>query len=309
MVKKRNFRFIPIRRLCFPIISTALLLSISFPSCRKEPLPPSPSDDSLFSACVTPGTSTTFEIVTFNAGGFPGNGYTSVTALASFIKSINPDVVALQEIASEADFNRMIKLLPGWAGYFNPINNDQWNLAYLVKASEAEVITSSGKLLFPEDTWAFPRAPHEIKVRYKPSGNAYYLINLHLKCCGGTDNENSRKSASQKLKNYIDTSRSKDAVVVLGDFNDEITSDSASDNPFLNFINDPSGFTFADMEIAKGSQLWWSYPSYPSHIDHILVTNEITASIKTVSVIKASPCYPDSETNLSEHRPLEIVIK
>ena len=286
-----------------------LLLGItSLVCCRKESLPPAPGNEKQFEACVTPGTSFTFEIVTFNAGGFPKNGYTSVTALASLIQAIDPDVVALQEVASEADFNRLVKLLSGWSGYLNPTYNDQWYLAYLFKTSEAEVVPSSEKLLFTDDSWAFPRAAYEIRIKYKSSGQELFLINLHLKCCSGTDNENSRKSASQKLKSYLDTSRPNDAVVILGDFNDEISSSSASDNPFLNFISDPANFTFADMDIAKGSPLWWSYPSYPSHIDHILVTNELTSRIKSTFVIKASPCYSDYETNLSDHRPVEVII-
>jgi endonuclease/exonuclease/phosphatase family metal-dependent hydrolase len=257
---------------------------------------------------VIPGTSASLEIVTFNLEGFPKAGYTSVTAVAALIKAIDPDVVAFQEIAAEADFNRLVKLMTGWGGYFNPANNDEWNLAYLFKTSEIEVMASSEKLLFTDDTWAFPRAPYEIKVKHKPTALEFFLLNLHLKCCSGNDNENSRKSASLKLKNYLDTSRPKDAVVILGDYNDEISSSGASENPYLNFINDPAGYSFADMAIAKGSALWWSYPSFPSHIDHILVTNELFSSVDTTMVIKVSPCYPDYEAKVSDHRPVEVKI-
>ena len=71
--------------------------------------------------------------MTFNVQGFPKSGYTSVTALSALIKTIDPDIVAFQEVASEADFNRMVKLMPGWTGIFYPINNDEWNLAYLFR--------------------------------------------------------------------------------------------------------------------------------------------------------------------------------
>jgi endonuclease/exonuclease/phosphatase family metal-dependent hydrolase len=215
-------------------------------------------------------------------------------------------VVALQEVASNADFERLVKLMPGWRGYLNPVNNDAWNLAYLFKSSEIEVISSSESLLFKEDIFAFPRAPYEIKVRHKPSGKELFLINIHLKCCRGPDNENSRRSASLKLKNYLDSSRTNNRIVVLGDFNDEISSDSESENPFLNFANDTVDYKFADMPIARGSPLWWSYPSFPSHIDHILVSGELATSIDTCFVVKASPCYPDYAANLSDHRPVEI---
>lgn len=284
------------------------LLAVITGSCRRIPDPPSPDDTSLFAACVIPGTASTIDIVTFNVEGFPKAGYTSVTALSALVKAIDPDIVALQEVVSEADFNRMVKLMSGWTGYFYPVNNDEWNLAYLIKDSEMEVIPGTARTLFHDDYYAFHRPPFEIMVSHKPSGRELLLINLHLKCCGGTDNENRRRSASQKLKEYLDEQRAGDAVVMLGDYNDEIASVSPEENPFLNFIIDASSYTFADMKIATGSQLWWSYPSWPSHIDHILVTNELSADIDTTVVIKASPCYPDYGEVLSDHRPVAIRI-
>ena len=286
------------------IVTAAVVAS----SCRRIPDPPSPDDTSLFAACVTPGTAATIDIISFNVEGFPKAGYTSVTALSALVKAMDPDIVALQEVASEADFNRLVKLMPGWTGIFYPINNDAWNLAYLLKNSETELIDETVRTLFEDDFWAFPRPPFEIIVRHKDSGRELVLINLHLKCCGGSDNESSRRSASQQLKEYLDEQRPDAAVVMLGDFNDEITSASAAENPFLNFIQDPTNYAFADMAIAKGSQLWWSYPSWPSHIDHILVTDELATSIDTTLVIKASPCYPEYEEVLSDHRPVGIRI-
>ena len=277
-------------------------------SCRRVPDPPSPDDTSLFSACVDPGSTTTLDIITFNAEGFPKAGYTSVTALSALIKTIDPDIVALQEVASEADFNRLVKLMPGWTGVFYPINNDEWNLAYLLKNSETELVQGTVRTLFENDTWAFPRPPFEMIVRHKASGRELILINLHLKCCGGVENESSRRSASQQLKDYLDAQHADEAVVMLGDYNDEISSQSAEENPFINFIMDASDYAFADMEIAKGSQLWWSYPSWPSHIDHILVTDELFADIDTTMTIKVSPCYPEYGEVLSDHRPLGIRI-
>jgi len=287
---------------------TAILLIINVSSCRKAPDPPSPDDTALFEACVVPGTSSSLDIVTFNVEGFPKAGYSSVTALAALLKTIDADAVALQEVASEADFIRMANLMPGWTGYFYPIDNDDWNLAYLFKDSEIEVSLESARLLFKDDFYAFPRPPFEIMISHKPSGTDLYLINLHLKCCGGTDNENSRRTASQKLKEYLDSQRGDDAVVMLGDYNDEIASVNESENPFLNFVNDPDDYLFSDLAIAKGTPLWWSYPSWPSHLDHILVTDELAQYVDTTMVVKASPCYPDYADVLSDHRPVMVSI-
>jgi endonuclease/exonuclease/phosphatase family metal-dependent hydrolase len=298
-----------LRQICHKILWMLIVtLAAAGSSCHRVPDPPSPDDTSLFAACVTPGTSSTLNIVTFNAEGFPKEGYTSIAALSALIKSMDPDIVALQEVASEADFNRLVKLMPGWEGVFYPINNGDWNLAYLIKDSEAELISGTSRILFRDNTWAFPRPPFEIGVKYKPTGMELLLINLHLKCCGGADNESRRRAASEQLKEYLDVQHANDAVIMLGDYNDEISSSYQEENPFLNFIDDPSDYAFADMDIAMGSELWWSYPSWPSHIDHILVTNEVTSLVDTTVVFKVSPCYPDYQDVLSDHRPVGITL-
>ncbi|MCX6333233.1 MAG: endonuclease/exonuclease/phosphatase family protein [Bacteroidia bacterium] len=274
--------------------------------CRKTPEPPSPEDSDIFTACIPfPGTDQSLDIVTFNTETFPISGYTSVIAVANLLKTIDADVYALQEVASEAGFNQLLDLMPGYMGLFYLINNSDWNLAYIYKVSEISIYNASSRLLFT-DSENFPRPPFEIKIHHTPTNLDLYLINNHLKCCGGSENETSRRIASEMLKNYIDNSRPNDAVIVLGDLNDDITGIGTGDNPFLNFINDPEDFRFADMEIAKGSQLWWSYPSYPSHIDHILITNELFSKADTTLVYKAAPCYSDYSIYISDHRPVGI---
>jgi endonuclease/exonuclease/phosphatase family metal-dependent hydrolase len=291
----------------FRIIIFILFLLFLLPAgCRKTPEPPSPEDSDIFVACIPyPGTNQSLDIVTFNVETFPINGYTSVIAVANLLKTINADVYALQEVASESGFNQLVDLMPGYVGLFYLINNSDWNLAYIYKVSEISVINASARLLFTDSQY-FPRPPFEVKVHHSTTNLDIYLINNHLKCCGGSDNETSRRIASEMLKDYIDTSRPGDAVIVLGDLNDEITGTGSSENPFLNFINDPSDFRFADMGIAQGSQLWWSYPSYPSHIDHILITNELFSRTDTTVVFKAAPCYSDYSIYISDHRPVGI---
>lgn len=257
-------------------------------------------------ACIPfPGTDQSLDIVTFNVETFPINGYTSVIAVANLLKTIDADVYALQEVASEAGFNQLLDLMPGYAGIFYLINNSDWNLAYIYKASEISIHSSSTRLLFPDSQY-FPRPPFEIQIHSNDLNLDIYLINNHLKCCGGSENETSRRIAAEMLKEYIEASRPDDPVIILGDLNDEITGTVSNENPFLNFINDPEDFKFTDMRIAQGSQLWWSYPSYPSHIDHILITDELFSMADTTVVYKAAPCYSDYSTYISDHRPVGI---
>lgn len=286
-----------------------LIISASQQSCRKTPEPPSPDSGTNFDQCITPGNSSTFEIVTLNLQGFPKAGYQTVMVVKDLINRINPDVIALQEMTTETDFFNLLDELPGWDGRFYPVYNSDWNLAYLFKTAEITIDDSKTRLILTGDFDAFPRAPFEIYVRHKTLNISTYLLNLHLKCCSGADNEARRRDASEKLDNYIKTTRPSDAVIILGDYNDIISGESAATNVFYNLVSASEEYRFTDMQIAKGSLLWWSYPSWPSHIDHILVTNELFSRIDTTLVLKPDPCYSGYFDNISDHRPVELILR
>lgn len=292
------------------VISMLLVGSLLFlQSCRKIPEPLSHDVEKIFDNCIPAGNSSSFEIVTINLQGFPKAGYPTVTIVRDLINRINPDVIALQEMASETDFNNLLEELNGWDGRFYPVNNSPWNLAYLFKTLEIAIDDSKTRLILTGDSYTFPRAPFEIFVTHKILHISTYLVNIHLKCCSGIDNETRRRDASEKLDNYIKTTRLPDPVIILGDYNDIISGESPSTNVFYNLVSAPSEYLFTDMNIAKGNMLWWSYPSYPSHIDHILVTNELFSSVDTTMVLRPDPCYSGYFDNISDHRPVELILK
>ena len=82
-------------------------------------------------------------------------------------------------------------------------------------------------------------------------------------------------------------------------------------------INDTENYLFADMEIAEGSSAAWSYPWWPSHIDHILITNELFDEFvngsSTVQTIKIDEYmeggFDDYYENISDHRPVALKLE
>ena len=139
---------------------------------------------------------------------------------------------------------------------------------------------------------------------------------------GGTENEDRRKSGSEKLEDYVNEYLSVENVIILGDLNDELNEDP-SNNVFQNFINDSSNFKFTDMDIAYSSPSNWSYPSWPSHLydpshfDHILITNELFdefdnegSSIQTIRLEEYfDNGWIDYEKYISDHRPVGLSLK
>ena len=93
-------------------------------------------------------------------------------------------------------------------------------------------------------------------------------------------------------------------------FNDMLTD--AENNIFSPFLSDMNNFYFTDFPIANSSNEFWSFPSWPSHLDHILITNELfnyVVDTQTVlvdwSLIGGLSAY---DTYVSDHRPVIIKI-
>ena len=68
------------------------------------------------------------------------------------------------------------------------------------------------------------------------------------------------------------------------------------------------------MEIASGSPAYWSFPSWPSHLDHILISNELfELGYDTQTLLIGEDFYQDYpnsyDSYISDHRPVGIRIQ
>lgn len=248
-----------------------------------------------YANCIPQMDASTFDIVTWNIEQFPKTGNT-ISMLAEMIPTLNADIIAVQEIGTLINFNNLVAALPGWSGV---LSGGSLKTGYLYKNSEVTVSAATYPL---SDASAFPRSPMFITATHT-SGLAVTLINLHLKCCDDGNSIDRRRSASTQLKTYIDANLSNAAVVVLGDFNEDITQPEGN-NVFENFVNDDDNYEFADMNIAKCASANWSYPSWPSHLDHILITNELFTKVSDVRVVRLNECEGGYYTTVSDHRPV-----
>ena len=153
------------------------------------------------------------------------------------------------------------------------------------------------------------------------AGENYFIINNHFKCCGDGilnlydefDEENRRYTAMNLLKAYIDENLTNEKVIVLGDLNDDI-SEPYLNNVFQDVLNDSDSYQFADLFIAQGNSLDWSFPNWPSHLDHILITNELFDEVGSIEVntIKIDDYinggWAEYDQNISDHRPVAMKI-
>lgn len=240
-------------------------------------------------------------VVTWNIEHFPKSGNT-IDAVKDIVLNMDADIIALQEMDDIDAFNTLVDAIDGWEGELYDVKGGI-ELAYLYKSSEITSF-SSLSIIFPDDSYAFPRQPVLVTVTHS-NGLEITLFNLHLKCCGvtGSDEANRREAASKALQEYINTNLPNDNVIVVGDWNDDI-----GDGPFDNFLSDKDNYLFADIDIASGSSSYWSYPSWPSHLDHILISGELIDNFVSAESLYGlnSSGY---KSNVSDHIPVTATFK
>tara|TARA_B100000768_G_scaffold179933_1_gene198712 strand:- start:222 stop:1292 length:1071 start_codon:yes stop_codon:yes gene_type:complete len=262
------------------------------------------------------GTDVTFDLVSWNIKWFPNNGNITSVNVQEILTNLDADIYALQEIEDTTLLKLTVSNIPGYECHFK--SSYYGGLAYVYNTNTIQV-NSKYEIFTSNLYWnAFPRSPQVFEFTFL--GEEYVVINNHFKCCGdgildeknSNDEENRRLQAVTFLKQFIDDNFSTKRVFLLGDLNDNLTDDSEN-NIFQEFINDNANYLFADMEIAQGSNVDWSFPTWPSHLDHILITNEIVDDFQNlnslVSVIRIDDYmggWNNYENNVSDHRPIGL---
>ena len=249
------------------------------------------------------GTNATFEVITWNLEFFPTQGQTTIHKVTRIIEALDVDVLAIQEVDQLTAY----------------VNSDFLSLAFLYKEDVIEVLNVFE--IYTNENAAFPRPPLVMELRYE--GQFLAIINNHLKCCGDDfldqfdpwDEETRRFVACDLLEEYIQQHYPNEPVIVVGDFNDMLT-DNTSNNIFRPFLNASNQYRFADIDIANGSTANWSYPWWPSHLDHILVTNELFDVLEAEEAMVQTFRIDDYliggwneySTSISDHRPVGLKI-
>jgi len=283
-----------------PMTPTHLIMSllVIFYGCAENTFTSPPPSTLQF------GTDETLDIITWNLENFPKSNNLTVDYLSQLIIELDADIIALQEIESQLYFDDLINKLDGWKGFKANTASYEIDLAFIYNSTK--IIYINEYEIFEDDWYAFPRPPLILEIEWE--NEPIYVINNHLKAKGGSENEDRRRDACEKLENYIATYLADNKVIVLGDLNDEI-QEPQNNNVFWTFINDDGNYKFTDTDIANGSFTNWSYPTWPSHLDHILITNELYNKHDTTYIILAENFFSgwtEYDDVISDHRPVGI---
>lgn len=266
------------------LIGSALAGLLLLAGCGedKETLatPPSPVVNPFAGLVV--GSDETLDVMTWNLEHFPKDGETTVNNVIDAVSAMKVDVIALQEMENTASFNQVKNALPGYDGFLADTSGYDINLAFLYRTDGDLEVTAVYEIL-TDFSRELPRNPLVLECTY--GGTDLVIIANHLKAqeweddniideSDPWDNETRRRDACLLLADYVATNYADKAVIMLGDMNDLLIDPPAGD-VFAVFKNDPDEWLFVDMPIALDPEALWSYPGWPSHLDHILIDADL----------------------------------
>ena len=245
------------------------------------------------------------EVVTWNIENFPKLGQRTIDSVASIITSLNADIYCLQEISSMAMFTDLVEILDEYS-YVASDATEYLNLVVLYKKNQFVIRNQSR--LFTDNMYEFAyRPPLRIEMTFLGQNAIdFTLINMHLKCCDNGFNR--RVASSDILYDYLNSSVQAGILnhIVVGDWNDDI-SDPYSENSFNIFLDDTGNYKYVTYENAlSGTNIHDSYPSYPSFIDHIMISKDLfdESGDGDVQTLRLGDYISGYDEIISDHRPV-----
>jgi endonuclease/exonuclease/phosphatase family metal-dependent hydrolase len=267
------------------------------------------------------GTPETFDVATWNVLWFgnPSNGPSDDDAQVRHVKDViletKVDFWALQEVASTSRFQQLLDALGSdWAGDLASNSGTQriafvYNTTVVSKRNIKHILESFTSQYFAG------RPPLEIEINVTLPNRTVVLsiITVHMKAFGDATSYQKRVGGSARLKNHIDfTSLVDKPVMIIGDFNDELTSSTyaGQTSPYANFVSDTAGYFFPSMSLERANLPTWcanGVCNSGSTIDHILITNELMENYVDDSVTRIKElitAIPNYRANTSDHLPV-----
>ena len=286
-------------RSLFPVLITGVFISCAVPT----------EDETNYSAINSSLPDLNWEdgieIVTWNIENFPKAGQQTIDSVAIILKILNADIYCLQEISSESEFMQLAERLDGYNIVYSTVT-EYLNLAILYRSGSITLRNQTN--LFSDYSYEFAsRPPLRTEMTFLGDKSIdFTLINLHLKCCNNGFNR--RVASAELLYSYLLESSAAGVVnqIVVGDWNDDI-SDNPSVNSFTIFLNDTLNFSFMTWDLANAeSDVFDSYPGYPSCIDHILISSDLfdEAGSGDVQTMRLGDYISNYDELISDHRPV-----
>lgn len=266
------------------------------PRVEPDPAEPDPAEPELPPAIQIPaqGTAGTLDIATWNllyfgaANQGPDDEPLQMARVRDVILGTDADVWGVQEVTDADAFAALLDRLPGYRGFLaddasvpggsEHYHRGELKVGLIYKSALAEV--AGARVILTDLDYEFAgRPPLEVRLRVTLGGASreLVLIVLHAKAVADETSWERRMAAGEGLREYLDATWPERAVLVPGDWNDDVDESitRGRDTPYRAFVDAAPEWVFATAGLsAAGAR---SMPRYTEVIDHILASDEAMA--------------------------------
>jgi len=235
--------------------------------------------------------------------------------ITTTLNNFSSDIYAFQEVTTEEALNKLRDTLnqidpkAQYSSLIAPILQDQ-KMAYLYKSSLVKKIESDLAANGGSEAWANGRFPYRFTINadINGKGGKYVLFVIHAKATSADSvNDLTRRATdAQTFREYLNNFYANDKVIVLGDFNDDVTRSVVGDNPtpYKTFIDDAANFSVLTKSLSEKGIV--SYPGIDAAmLDNFIVSNEVVPEVHRTKV--DVPTFISSyTTTTSDHYPVTL---
>ncbi len=245
-----------------------------------------------------------FRVGTWNLQQFPRSPRT-IDAVTGLARELDFDLVGIQEITDRDAFDALATRL-GFEAVVSFGSDGFSRVGFLY--DPATVRVSEIEQLFAGDEYGFPRSPVKALVEVLGQDGEvrfdFVFVVVHLKAFGDPESRQRRAAAIVRLEGWMEERLRgpEQDILVVGDFNDLLT-DSPATNVYTP-LADPTRFRFLTAMAAAAGD--YTYPSFESFIDHVLVTTDALDEYGagTTEVAHFERTEPAYFRDVSDHLPV-----
>ncbi|MCX7929485.1 MAG: DUF5689 domain-containing protein [Chlorobi bacterium] len=240
------------------------------------------------------------------------------TSVRIALDTMRSDIYAFQEVVTASVLDSLAIAVQGsYQGLLAPIEQQQ-KMAYLVNRSAVTIIESGLAVNGGSQAWASGRFPFRLTARCSSGGVArrILLFNIHAKATGDSttaqDDWRRRKTDAETFHDYLNTFYASDPVIILGDFNDDVTTSVVTPNatPYASFIEDSTRWRVLTKPMSElGLRSYIGSTINARMLDHIIVSDELFGAIHR-TYLEAPNAFLSSYTStVSDHLPVTLRIR
>jgi len=303
---------------------------IALSACGPSATPTDPGPDAPGPTEPLPvpaqGTEASLDFGTWNLEWFgdarngPSDEDLQLDHVAHVIAGLEVDLWSVQEVVDEDHFAALLEALPGYGGmlandprvengpaFYNDFSGNEQKVGVVFRLGVVDVDAARVILTDFDDAFA-GRPPVEFEVAATIGGQTTDLIVivLHAKAGSDADDRARREAGAEALKDYLDSTRADERVMVIGDFNDDVDVSISAPlpSPYAGFVEAPADYTFPTGTLSAIGETSTTF--FGDMIDHHLATDELQAGyvVGSVMVFGADDYIEDYAQTTSDHFPV-----